>query len=762
MTDEKTEILAGDPGQRPRLGRYRLERRLGAGGMAEVFLARAEGPAGFEKQVVVKRIRPALVKNPRFVDMFLREAKVLASLDHQNIVRIIELDADQGEYFLALEYLEGLSLREVAERHWSVGRPLPIEPLIQIIADAALGLDHAHSFTDPAGRPQNVIHRDVSPDNLFVTQSGTTKLIDFGIAKKEGLDQLTQAGELKGKVPFMAPELLHGETVDSRADLFSMGVVLYWLLTGRRPFDGMTDVHTMKAILEDEPRPPRALNPRVPLLLEQLVLSLLEKDREKRMQSAGTLHDTLLTLLVGLPRGAPAPQALVEAARRWPHVDHEVIPPGLAAAPALLWPDQPPQAPDDPAALPTRMRIAAVPLAADTQKVAIFAPAADTLGPATELTGVDVSTDEAKRASASAAGDGLPSDPIIDVERVRAASVPLGDVAVPPSPLDVSAQPTLLHQLEPNEDGGQRTAPDLSPVVLPSMESPTFETSPVVMQAPSRALPVLAGVATAVVVAVAAGWFGGFFGARPFSEDEKPVLVVAPDAGVRVIAPPPVAAADAGEAAVEDAGASPASSTAAVAAGGEDAGAAAEDDAVDDAGGADDAGGDEGAGEPAGAEDAGASDKPGDEGERGGGKVHHERPHHPVVRRVALLAPGRVQWQGANGEVLGSGNHTLRIEGSRVLFAVDTKRGGRTRVVVDARTNRVDYKGLPHQLLDVRARPFAEVFIGKERLGITPLRPVDVVAGSYDVKLVYKGIVRMEHVEVKPGHMASLNVVMQR
>ncbi|HEY4219756.1 MAG TPA: serine/threonine-protein kinase, partial [Myxococcota bacterium] len=441
---EKTEVIAGDARLVQRIGRYRLERRLGAGGMAEVFLARAEGPLGFEKQVVIKRIRPQLVAQPRFVEMFLREARMLAGLDHPNIVRIIELDEDKGEYFLALEYLEGLSLREVAERHWSAGRSLPIEPIITIVADAALGLEHAHNYRDQTGQPANLVHRDVSPDNLFVTTSGTVKVIDFGIAKRDGLDQLTQNGELKGKVPFMAPEHLNGLTLDARADLFSLGVVLYWLLTGRRPFDGVTDVHTMKAILEDPPRAPRALNPKLPSVLEEIALSLLEKNRDRRMKNAGLLHDALMSLIVGLPRGAPQPADLVGFAQRVPASEHEIVPAGIAAAPSLSWPMTPIGTlndngdDDDDAALPTRIGFVPPPVVASSRAAprtheSIPRPrVSDTeeggyAAPATELIDkqsvIDVSTDEHKRSHPSGPSSSNPpslppSDPIIDVERV--------------------------------------------------------------------------------------------------------------------------------------------------------------------------------------------------------------------------------------------------------------------------------------------------------------------------------------------------------
>jgi serine/threonine protein kinase len=466
--DDKTEELSA--AQHPRrLGRYRLDKRIGSGGMADIFLARADGPGGFEKQVVIKRILPTLAGDVHFREMFLREARLLAALDHPNIVRIIELDEDSGEYFLALEYLEGLTLRELVERFWQEGRPVPIEPLMRVFADAALGLKHAHNFKDLRGASARLVHRDVSPDNIFLTTAGVTKVLDFGIAKHER-DSLTQAGELKGKIPFMSPEQLQGAELDGRTDLFSIGVTFFWLLAGRRPFDGASEVHTMKAILEDAPPPLRALNPRIPQELERVVMACLEKDPARRLQSAAALHDALMTLLVSLPRGWPAPDVVVGQAMALRPTDQEHPAPRPAAVNVVPWPTRTSAVPlddfTDVAEADTRAHRRAPPLDAVPQR------AAEELDPSTEVlsTGVDEQSEGSFL---------VHSDPVLIPDSGSGARVKIEAL----STLDPSA-PTL-----------QRVPAELSPVIA--------EARAVATPAPRRRS-TLAPVLGALVVATAA------------------------------------------------------------------------------------------------------------------------------------------------------------------------------------------------------------------------------------------------------------------
>ncbi|MBI1945272.1 MAG: serine/threonine protein kinase [Deltaproteobacteria bacterium] len=770
---DQTEVLGGgDPKRQPQLGRYRLERRIGQGGMAEVFLARAEGPGGFEKQVVIKRIRPQLVNNERFVEMFLREGRLLAGLDHPNIVRIFELDVQDGEYFLALEYLDGLSLREVMERYWQAGRSVPLEPVLRIFADAALGLAHAHALKEPSGAPANLVHRDVSPDNIFVTTTSVTKVLDFGIAKREGLDVLTQTGELKGKIQFMAPEALRGDTLDARADLWSFGVTLYWACAGRRPFDGVTDVHTIKGILEDPPPPLRQHNTRLPHVVEEVVLSCLEKDRSKRVKSASQLHETLSALLIDLPRGAPTPAELVAAARALPTVDHEITPRTAAVAPAVPWPDRtmpvaasssggssssiiggrgknavplpavPSRAADQGTEGPTKVARKFQGSLPPTDKVKskLLVPPSEPPPPvtgefegATELVASSAlhTTDEHKRVmqstehaeqpeattgpervakgAAAQQGFGPPSDPVIDVER-ELRSGPTGAAR------GVSSNaPTLPHVALDSLAGGAPAGgasaggsePDIHDqhtqavsALAPWPEVADIDIPP---PRPVRGAPMVAGVVTALALVVGALFLTGTLGRVVNKLLGRPVAAL--DAG---------AAQDAGAAARVDA------ATIAVHAAG-DAGTGSSTDASASA-----------------ARDAGAT--------------------APTERTLRLVGPDHVEWLGPTAEPLGVGRITVTLASeAHVIFAKDQRRGATSRVILDDGQSTVEYARLPKGKLTVRTRAPAEVFVGAERLGRTPLAPKELVAGRYEVRLVSKKRTKVVPVEVRAGKTASVS-----
>ena len=281
-----------------KLGRYSLRQRLGIGGMAEVYLAEQDGPQSFRKKVVVKRILPTLAADPAFVAMFVREAQVAARLSHANVVQIYELgeqkDPDGSvEYFIAMEYIDGLTLQRLATASWSAGRAVPIDVVVRTTADAARGLHAAHTLTDDDRRPLHLVHRDISPDNMMLSKDGVTKVLDFGIAKGDLGGPKTRTGNLRGKVPYMSPEQITGQDLDGRCDLWALGISIYWLLCGERPFDRGNDFHTMQAILYDQPKAPSLINPAIPAALEKLVLSLLHKDRTQRPATGSDVADIL-------------------------------------------------------------------------------------------------------------------------------------------------------------------------------------------------------------------------------------------------------------------------------------------------------------------------------------------------------------------------------------------------------------------------------------------------------------------------------------
>lgn len=271
------------------VGPYELERRLGAGGMAEAFLATRRGPAGFTQRVCLKRILPAYEEDADFVAMFLREARTSASLRHANIVQVLDFGVADGSHYLALELVDGMDLRALqdARRRQGDGR-MEANLVALVAADLASALDVAHRPDDAEARP-GIVHRDVSPGNVLVSRSGEVKLGDFGIARAEGKSHLTATGTVKGKVPYLAPEYLTHATFDARSDLFSLGVLLFELLAGKRPFDGETEVDTLLRITDNRRDELLDLAPTTPPELASCVERLLEPNPGDRFPSAREL-----------------------------------------------------------------------------------------------------------------------------------------------------------------------------------------------------------------------------------------------------------------------------------------------------------------------------------------------------------------------------------------------------------------------------------------------------------------------------------------
>ncbi|WP_047862903.1 serine/threonine-protein kinase [Archangium gephyra] len=251
--------------------------------MAEVFLAKAAGPMGFEKTLVVKRILPELAAEPDFVQMFLSEAKLVARLTHPNIVQIFDFGESEGTYFLAMEYIDGPSLRTLIKRAAAQEQPLPPAVCARIISLACDGLAFAHDFTDPeTGEAQGLIHRDVSPDNILLSRQGAVKVVDFGIAKATGQSHKTESGVVKGKLPYMPPEQLRAKPLDRRADVYALGVVFYELLTGQRPYASESEAGLMQAILFEPHVPAAELREDLPFPLRRILNKVLAKDRDQR------------------------------------------------------------------------------------------------------------------------------------------------------------------------------------------------------------------------------------------------------------------------------------------------------------------------------------------------------------------------------------------------------------------------------------------------------------------------------------------------
>ncbi len=267
-------------------GPYYLVKKLAEGGMAEIFLAKQVGVEGFEKNVVIKRMLPHLSGVSDFVSMFLDEARLAASLTHPNIVQISDLGLADGCYFICMEYLAGEDFATVLRTAKRRGEHAPLNIVLRVLAEAAVGLHFAHDAVDPKGEPMQLVHRDISPSNIFVTYGGQVKVLDFGIAKAESRITSTGAGVVKGKYQYMSPEQARGDTIDRRSDVFSLGVTLYEALTGVRPFARDTDLAVLKAVLGSEHQPVRLLRPDLPLEVEQIVNKAMAPEVEHRYPSA--------------------------------------------------------------------------------------------------------------------------------------------------------------------------------------------------------------------------------------------------------------------------------------------------------------------------------------------------------------------------------------------------------------------------------------------------------------------------------------------
>jgi serine/threonine-protein kinase len=253
--------------------------------MGEVYRARLEGELGFSRQVVLKRLAVEHVEDESLLASFVREAEVAARIAHPNVVQIFDLQRHGAEPFIIMEYLEGLSLQKLASRAWRAGMGLDADVLTRCALDAARGLHAAHTMRGDDGTLVGLVHRDVSPDNLFLCTSGFTKLLDFGIARRSDLKTMTGKNELKGKIPYMSPEQILGEPLDARSDLFSLGSSLYYLLTGKRPFVGDNDVTTLYAVVNKAHRPLNEVRPDAAGLVE-VVEALLQKQPDDRPASA--------------------------------------------------------------------------------------------------------------------------------------------------------------------------------------------------------------------------------------------------------------------------------------------------------------------------------------------------------------------------------------------------------------------------------------------------------------------------------------------
>jgi serine/threonine-protein kinase len=298
LSDSPTVATANTSAAIGQLGRYRLTKSLGAGGMAEAFKATYSGPGGFERTVVVKRILPANGNDPEFLRMFTAEAKILGMLHHPNVVQAYDFGESDGALFLVLEYVDGPSLGRLLKGLRHAKRPLPLAIAAHFAHEVCRALDYVHGLRTSDGEPMNVIHRDVTPSNIVLTSAGSLKLLDFGIAKYESSEAQTQHQTVKGKPAYLAPEIIEGYPFDGRADVFSLGVVLYESLTLAPLFAADTDLATLHKVLEMPIAPPSWSRPEVPVELDRIVMKALERDPARRYATAAQMGRALEEFVV--------------------------------------------------------------------------------------------------------------------------------------------------------------------------------------------------------------------------------------------------------------------------------------------------------------------------------------------------------------------------------------------------------------------------------------------------------------------------------
>jgi len=275
-----------------RLDKYELLARLAKGGMAEILLARQQD-VGFSRLVVIKRILPHLAEEPELVQMFLEEAQLAALITHPNVVQIHDVGQSDGSHYIAMELIKGPTVGEINRAARRGGELLPIDVAVEIVVQVCEGLHAAHELRDEAGRPLGLVHRDVNPHNLMVTEAGVVKLVDFGIAKAQSTAMRTESGLVRGKGPYLSPEQCRGLPANRRSDVFSLGATFYELLVGAPLFERETAFMTLKAINEDPVPPPSAVRRDVPAGIDAAVLCALERDPALRFPSADEMARTL-------------------------------------------------------------------------------------------------------------------------------------------------------------------------------------------------------------------------------------------------------------------------------------------------------------------------------------------------------------------------------------------------------------------------------------------------------------------------------------
>ena len=347
---EPVKVEEEEPSDGTKFGQYVLIEKIATGGMAEVWKARMRGVEGFQKTVAIKKILPHLSDNQDFIEMFVDEAKLAAQLNHNNIIHIYDLGKIQNSYYIAMEYIDGFDLKTILRQGQERDNPLNVELALFIASKIAAALDYAHRKRDFEEKEMGLVHRDVSPQNVLISQEGDIKLCDFGIAKAASKASHTQAGALKGKLQYMAPEQAWGRSIDRRSDVFALATVLFEMLTGRKLFSGENELSILEQVREAQVQPPSLYNDEVTPEIDKIVLKALQKDPANRYQTAGEMARELDAILYSFrptPTSADlaiymhrlsSPEAVIAEPESDPFGDAPVAAPAPAPSPAFASP----------------------------------------------------------------------------------------------------------------------------------------------------------------------------------------------------------------------------------------------------------------------------------------------------------------------------------------------------------------------------------------------------------------------------------------
>jgi len=448
--------------------RYRITERIAAGGMAEVFKGVAESLQGFRKSIAIKRVLPALTKNKKFVAMFLDEARLSLHLQHANIVQVFDIGHADETYFIVMEYVDGVDLKQMLEWRRRIGKRLTIGQTIYLMMEISKGLAYAHDLVHPeTGRPLGIVHRDVSPPNVLMSRNGEAKLADFGLAKAASQLETTDPGVVKGKMSYLSPEAARGEEVDRRADIFAAGILLYEMLTGKRLFYGDSDYQTVELVRAAKIPPIAPQNPEVEPEIEEVCRKALAKRMEDRFQTATDLQDALAHYLFSrglkmiqrdisdLVRGCLEDLATLSGAKRpKPNIIDTLLHEEIHSFTSLEFNDQN-------AAHPPRSMTGEVPTPGDYVDPRAWADDPDWSG---RRTGNRRTTGSGRRPTGPGVPPPPPSSPVVEAAFARRAA-PDPMLAPPPRPPSLAA-------------GGLTPPPDRLADALEPMPRPAARSGP--------------------------------------------------------------------------------------------------------------------------------------------------------------------------------------------------------------------------------------------------------------------------------------------